>query len=241
MALNLVASTAVAALLTVPSSAFAQTYGQAADPMRAPTRYADAAPVSYYDVRRMAYDEGYKEGVKEGEKDARQGDRHDYVDEREYQRADRGYHRSYGERERYRQLFRDGYASGYNAGYARLARGGYNGSYGQQGPYRQGPYGPQGPYTQRGGYGAGVGGYGRYPGGTYNSPAFDNGARDGYEKGQEDTRKNRNFDPLRHSWYRSGDRHYENDYGSRDQYKNIYREGFQRGYERGYQEARYRY
>ena len=72
------------------------------------------------------------------------------------------------------------------------------------------------------------------------SLAFDNGSRDGYEKGREDIRKNRSFDPLRHSWYRSGDRHYEGQYGSRDEYKNIYRRGFQQGYERGYQEGRYR-
>ena len=71
--------------------------------------------------------------------------------------------------------------------------------------------------------------------------AFDNGARDGYEKGLEDLRKNRSFDPRRHSWYRSGDRHYEGRYGSREQYKDVYRQGFQQGYERGYQEGRYRY
>jgi hypothetical protein len=35
---------------------------------------------------------------------------------------------------------------------------------------------------------------GRY--GGYNDVAFQNGANDGYEKGLEDARKNRSFDPL---------------------------------------------
>ena len=52
-----------------------------------------------------------------------------------------------------------------------------------------------------------------------------NGARDGYEKGREDAAQQRSFDPLRHTWYRVGDRHYEDRYGSREHYKDIYRRG----------------
>ena len=98
----------------------------------------------------------------------------------------------------------------------------------------RGPYGQQGPYPSRGTYGPGV-----YRNGGYYTPAFDNGARDGYEKGQEDARKRRSFDPLRHSWYRSGDRHYDDRYGSKQQYKDTYRQGFQQGYEQGFREGRY--
>src|SRR4051812_34481292 len=39
--------------------------------------------------------------------------------------------------------------------------------------------------------------------------AFNNGHGDGYEKGLDDARDRRNFDPTRHKWYRSGDRNYE--------------------------------
>ena len=190
-------------------------------------RYADDQRAGYYDSRRIAYDEGYREGLKEGEKDARRGERFYYQDEKEFRNGDRGYHRNYGDRERYRQSFRSGYAAGYDNGYRRLGVNGRNGWGIGQG--RPGVYGNRG----YGGYGNGRSGY--------YSPAFDNGARDGYEKGQEDIRKNRSFDPLRHSWYRSGDRHYEREYGSRDDYKNIYRRGFQEGYERGYREGRYRW
>lgn len=220
---------ATAAFLAAPASLFAQTL-----PWQLPSateRYSRAsdAQVPYYDARRTAYDEGYREGVKEGEKDARRGDRFAYQDEREYQRADRGYNRSYGDHERYRQIFRDGYSTGYSDSYNRFSRyGRNNGAYGRPGPYPQ-----AGPYAQRGPYG----GYGNS---GYYSPAFDNGVRDGLEKGQEDARKNRSFDVLRHEWYRDGDRHYENRYGSRQQYEDTYRRGFQQGYDQGFREWRYR-
>jgi hypothetical protein len=215
------AITASTALL-VPATALAQS-----DWLRLPSdsaryRSADDAQGPYYETRRVAYDQGYREGVKRGEEDARRGDRFAYQDERDFQHADRGYHRSLGDRDRYRQIFRDGYAAGYSAGYSRFSRYARNTG-------RPGSYGPQGVYGSYGGYG----GYGHY------SPAFDNGVREGHEKGREDARKNRSYDVLRHSWYRSGDRHFEREYGSRDQYKDLYRRGFQQGYERGYREGRY--
>jgi hypothetical protein len=175
--------------------------------------YADEAQGGYYEVRRVAYDQGYRDGARRGEEDARRGDRFGYQDERDFQRADRGYHRSLGDRDRYRQVFRDGYAAGYSAGYSRFSRYGRTGS--------GGAYGRVGPY------------------GRYYSPALENGVRDGYEKGLEDARKNRSYDVLRHSWYRSGDRDFERRYGSKDAYKDVYRRGFQQGYDRGFRERRY--
>ena len=230
---------ATAVFLSAPAALFAQTPPWALP--AATERYSRAsdAQVSYYDARRIAYDQGYREGVKEGEKDARRGDRYSYQDEREFQRGDRGYNRNLGDRERYRQTFRDGYSSGYSDAYSRYSRyGGNTGPYGVQsvpGPYAQrGPYTQPGPYAQRGPYGA----YGGSSG--YYSPAFDNGVREGFEKGQEDARKGRSFDVLRHDWYRDGDRHYESRYGSRQEYSNVYRRGFQQGYEQGYRDWRYR-
>ena len=72
----------------------------------------------------------------------------------------------------------------------------------------------------------------------YNNAAYDNGARDGYEKGLEDGRDNDSFDPVRHSRYRSADRGYSSRYGTRDDYKLVYRDGFESGYERGYREVK---
>lgn len=181
---------------------------------------------SYYDSRRAAYDNGFREGAKQGEKDGRKGDVFAYQDERTFQRADKGYSRNFGDIERYRQSFRSGYAAGYSQSYERYAPA-YrnNGRYGSTYPRGDGRYD-----TRQG-----------YPRGGYYNPAYENGAKDGYEKGSEDARKNRSYDVLRHEWYREGDRHYERDYGSKDQYKNVYRDGFKEGYDRGYREGRFRY
>jgi hypothetical protein len=175
----------------------------------------------YGEVGRIAYDRGFREGVKEGEKDGRSRDPFRYQDEGDYRSGDAGYSRSYGDVTFYRQHFRSGFADGYADGYRR-----YNGGYSAPG-YGYG----------RPGYSAGQG-YG-YGDGRYVS-GFEIGAREGYEKGVEDARKNRAFDPRRHEWYREGDRHYENRYGSREQYKVDYRRGFTSGYDRGYLEGRYR-
>lgn len=215
---RVLAPVAAAAILVLPGCASGQSIG-----WYDPGRYRHPDAVSYGEVRRVAHERGYREGLKDGSRDARRGERFRYEDEREFRQADRGYHRRYGDRERYRQFFRDGYAAGYGDGYSRIAG--------------------HGRHTGRPGYGryeppAG-GSAGRYGGGYY-SPAIDNGIRDGYEKGREDARKNRGFDPLRHSWYRAGDRHYESRYGPRQEYKDLYRRGFQQGYEQGYREARYR-
>jgi hypothetical protein len=204
--------------------------------------YADDAQ-SYYDARRGAYDNGYREGLRQGEKDGRDRRAFNYQDERTWKRADNGYNRSFGDIERYRQQFRVGYAQGYEDGYSRYApvqsrngravpRSTYpNTGYGYPGGY--GP--PQTRYPDRG-YGDS-----RYGYGYGSNAAFRNGANDGVEKGREDARKHRSYDPLRHSWYRSGDHDYKKDYGPKDLYRNVYRDGFKEGYDRGYREGTYRY
>ena len=68
----------------------------------------------------------------------------------------------------------------------------------------------------------------------YNSVGYDNGYRDGLEKGREDALDRDSYDPVRHSWYRSGNRGYNNRYGTKDQYKLVYRDGFEAGYAQAY-------
>jgi hypothetical protein len=67
-----------------------------------------------------------------------------------------------------------------------------------------------------------------------NDVAFDNGYADGYEKGLDDARDGRTADPTRHGWYRSADRNYDPQHGSRGQYANLYRDGFRSGYQAGF-------
>jgi flagellar biosynthesis/type III secretory pathway protein FliH len=239
--LFLVPALGVAALaLTAPVQA--QTRGWLEDGRA----YSASAQQSYYDSGRVAYDNGFREGLKQGEKDGRKNDAFRYQDEKTFQRADKGYHREYGSLDRYRQSFRTGYSTGYSEGYQRYAPNyGYgNGRYGNgrtvpRGDVRGGYGYPNSYPTNRGTvYPSYPGSSGRY--GGYYDVASQNGVNDGYEKGLEDARKNRSFDPLRHDWYRSGDRHYESRYGSKEQYKDLYRQGFRDGYNRGFQDGRYR-
>lgn len=72
------------------------------------------------------------------------------------------------------------------------------------------------------------GGYGN------NDAGYDNGYRDGLEKGREDARGRDSFDPVRHKEYRNADRGFNNRYGTKDQYKLVYRDGFEAGYAEGY-------
>lgn len=244
--LSFVAVLGISTLALASSSASAQS---AVWPDGNRPSYVDEQRQPYYESRRVAYDNGYSEGVKEGERDARSRDPFNYQDERAWQRADKGYHRSYGDRSRYEQTFRSGFASGYSESYRRYSPNYYpgggvypntRGNYPNQGGYGypQGGYGyPQGGYGYpQGGYGYPQGGYGS--GGRYGSPAHANGVNDGYEKGREDARDRDAYDPLRHKWYREGDHDYKSEYGSRQQYENLYRQGFREGYDRGYREWR---
>ena len=48
---------------------------------------------------------------------------------------------------------------------------------------------------------------------------FENGYRDGSKRAARTRSDNDSYDPVRHSWYRSGDRGYNSRYGTRDDYK----------------------
>ena len=156
-----------------------------------------------------------------------------YQDSRTWQRADKGYNRSYGELERYRQQFRVGFSRGLSGG-LRTLRVTANGHYGRAVP-RQDTYGYPGGYgtSYPGGYGNTypTRSQGPYYGGQAATPTarrIRTALNDGIEKGREDARKRRSFDPLRHDWYRDGTRHYKSEYGPKQQYANVYRDGVPR-------------
>ena len=110
----------------------------------------------------------------------------------------------------------------------RNARVIYGDDYGYSDRSRNYPYGTNDRY----GYpnGGSNRGYGN------NSVAYDNGYRDGLEKGREYALDRDSFDPVRHNWYRSGNRGYNSRYGSRDDYKLVYRDGFEAGYQQAYRQ-----
>ena len=197
--------------------------------------YAEARQ-PYYEARRIAYDNGYREGLKEGEKDGRRRDSYEFRDEGAWRNGDKGYNRSFGDRERYRVTFRTGFEAGYNDAYSRYAPS-YGYGNGRAVPRTRPPYSTPYPNRGPGVYYPGQPGYGN---GYGYSPAVSNGSHDGYEKGREDVRDGDRYDPARHGWYRSGDRHYRNEYGSRERYRDDYRQGFQEGYDRAFREYGYR-
>jgi hypothetical protein len=65
---------------------------------------------------------------------------------------------------------------------------------------------------------------------------FDRGYQDGITKAQEDTRDGDRYDPARHDWYKSGDRGYNSQSGSREDYRSAYRSGFVQGYDNAYRQ-----
>jgi hypothetical protein len=87
------------------------------------------------------------------------------------------------------------------------------------------------PRYSNGGY---YGNYGRGSRYSVNSPAFQNGYRDGMTKGREDGEDRDRYDASRHNWYRSANRGYESRYGARSNYQELYRQGFNAGYTEGY-------
>ena len=64
--------------------------------------------------------------------------------------------------------------------------------------------------------------------------AAESGYRDGLFKGREDAEDRDDYDPSRHSWYRSADRGYESRYGTKDDYREQYRRAFLEGYNEAY-------
>jgi hypothetical protein len=200
--------------------------------------YSDDDRQSYYDARRVAYDNGYREGLRDGESAARSRRALDIQREKDWRKADAGYNRSYGNKDRYRDNFRSGYSDGYRAAYDRFSNGGYYD--GRAIPRRDGGYGYPGNYPgnyPQSGRTYPQGRYGDWGSGVANI-AFQNGVNDGYEKGLDDARDRKYPDPTRQKWYRSGDRHYEGRFGSKEAYKDQYRRGFQEGYQRAYRDAR---
>lgn len=185
-------------------------------------------------VQSPAYRTGYDRGVRVGQDDGRRNDRFEYANESEYRNADAGYSRTYGDRERYRSEFRLGFENGYREGYSRYqTRNGGYGDYGgyNDGTWRPGTGGPP-PWANGRGRGQGNGSWQR------NDLAYQNGFTDGYDEGLKAGRDRRQFDPIGEGRYRSADRGYRSQYGSRDAYRATYRNAFREGYESGYDDGR---
>jgi hypothetical protein len=76
------------------------------------------------------------------------------------------------------------------------------------------------------------------PAAAQSNTAFERGYREGLQRGAEDAREGRRFEPERDRVYREADAGYNSRYGSRDSYRNEFRRGFTSGYRQGYYNAR---
>lgn len=79
----------------------------------------------------------------------------------------------------------------------------------------------------------------RWNGGPeFRDPGRARGFSDGFNRGVQDRRDNRRFDPERHKEVRQGTAPgYNKSFGSRDRYTFEYRDGFRQGYEDGFRRA----
>jgi hypothetical protein len=68
----------------------------------------------------------------------------------------------------------------------------------------------------------------------YNDTAYHQRYDDGYDKGRAAERDNARYDPTREASYRTADHGYTSRYGTKDDYRGVYREGFRAGYDDGY-------
>jgi flagellar biosynthesis/type III secretory pathway protein FliH len=71
-----------------------------------------------------------------------------------------------------------------------------------------------------------------------NRDVYDRGYREGVRRGEDDARRNREFNIERDGVYRDADRGYNRNYGSRDAYRDQFRRGFAEGYRVGYTQIR---
>jgi hypothetical protein len=71
--------------------------------------------------------------------------------------------------------------------------------------------------------------------------AYDEGFRDGVDKGERDGRKGDRFNPWRHGDYRDADDGYHREFGSKYSYQRTYRRAFEAGYRRAFANYSYRY
>lgn len=175
------------------------------------------------DARQHGYEHGYRDGLHHGREDRERNDSYDIKSD-DYKKGDRGYEKYMGDKGDYKKGYREGYQAGYDDGYNRRS-GRIGDIYGRSDRDRdidrdRDRDDRDDVYAERG--------WG------YSDVAYDIGYRDGADKGQNDAKDNKSFDPERHDRYRDADHGYRDSYGDKEAYKRQYRDGFRQGYEDGF-------
>ena len=193
---------------------------------------------SQNNVYRIASQQGYRDGVVQGQEHARKNKRYNPEGTSKFKDAKEGYRSEYGNKDAYKQSYRDGFRRGYDRGF------GQNGTYGGYDPQNGHNYPPyenkNDPY-----YGNNDPYYGNdrnvnYGGNGRNDLyriAREQGYRDGVDHGAEHAREGKSYNPEGTKHYKQATEGYRSEYGSKDTYKQVYRDSFRRGYDQGF----YRY
>jgi hypothetical protein len=163
-------------------------------------------------VYRAGYEQGYHDGMVRGE--------HGY-------REDAGYAKWMGHKGEYKKGYREGFqAAYYDNGHGRFARRDPRSAGRNPGGYLSNGYWGGSDYRDYG--------RGRYDHDLAYERGMDRGYLKGLEKGREDFRKHRDYDPARHKQYRNADDGYKSSYGDRRHYEADYRRAFEDGYRQAY-------
>ncbi len=191
----------------------------------APAVYADdvyphGGPL---DIRQHGYQHGYRDGFERGVQAHAQNMSGDFHTP-EFERADRGFEGYMGDREIFRAGYRDGYSSGYRDGYdgnrGRFAEvyGSRNGDFDSDRDRARDQADTV--YAER-----------RW---NYHDVAGDIGYRDGIAAGAKDARTGHSYRPEEHDSWKDGDHGYSGSYGSKSEYKQVYRSSYIAGYNAGF-------
>jgi hypothetical protein len=192
-----------------------------------------------YGNNSRAYQTGYQDGIRDAQ---RRGSPH--PDPRQWKDS--------SDRQNYTAGYQAGYRQGMaaaqqqNGPYYGNGNGPYygNGRYGQRGDRDQDGdrdhdhdrgYGPNGAYGAQGPYNRGAyGGYGNYGASELARVAQQSGYIDGQVYARRDMQRGNRFNPTGAKGYKDADHNYSSSLGSKDQFKQIYRQAFIQGYENAY-------
>ncbi len=175
------------------------------------------------EVRQHGYQHGYRDGFERGVQARSQNGSSDFHTP-DFDRADRGFDLYMGEREQFREGYRKGYTDGYQDGY-NGNRGRFAEVYGgrdrefdsdrdRQSDRRDAVYADR-----------------KW---NYHDVASDIGYRDGIAAGSKDARTGHSYRPEEHDSWKDGDHGYSGSYGSKNEYKHVYRSAYIAGYSDGF-------
>jgi hypothetical protein len=175
-------------------------------------------------LAQVAQQSGYTDGAFYAQRDQQRGAGPNPTEAKGYRDADHNYSSSLGSKDEFQQIYRQAFIQGYNNA--------YRGGFGQRGQYG---YPGRGGYGQAGQYGnPGYGNYGGFGGSQLAQVAQQSGYTDGAFYAQRDRQSGKRPNPTDAKGYKDADHNYSSSLGSKDEFKQVYRQAFIQGYNNAY-------